>query len=110
MAGGIGIDVSTATLDCAGVTGEPTWQVPTTPAGGQTILAQFGDDPPTGVVMEAAGALQVGLHLHLTEAGWHSSVVNPNGTAPYAGSRGTYGKTDRSDARSTPPPSGGWWP
>lgn len=99
MAGWIGIDVSKATLDCAGATEEPTWQVPNTPEGWQTLIARYAGDPPTGVVMEATGALHVGLHLHLTAAGWHSSVVNPSWTAHYAGSRGTYGKTDRGDAR-----------
>lgn len=99
MTGWIGIDVSKATLDCAGSPEEPMWQVPNTPAGWQAIVARFEDEPPTGVVMEATGRLQVGLHLHLTAAGWHSSVVNPSWTAAYAGSRGQLGKTDRSDAR-----------
>jgi transposase len=95
----LGIDVSKATLDIAAADDDTCWQVPNTPAGWQAIVTRYGDDPPTGVVMEATGRLQVGLHLHLTAAGWHSSVVNPSWTAAYAGSRGQLGKTDRSDAR-----------
>lgn len=99
MAGWLGIDVAKAILECADATQEPTWQVPNTPDGWQTLIARDAGDPPTGVVMEATGALHVGLHLHLTAAGWHSRVINPSWTAAYAGSRGTRATTDRVDAR-----------
>lgn len=94
----LGIDVSKATLDVAESAGA-CWQVPNTPEGWQALTSRYADTPPTGVVMEATGALHVGLHLHLTAAGWHSSVVNPSWTAAYAGSRGRLGKTDQVDAR-----------
>lgn len=95
----LGIDVSKATLDCAESGGGETWQVPNTLAGWQALTVRYADAPPTGVVMEATGALHVGLHLHLAAAGWASSVVNPRWTAAYAGSRGQVAKTDRADAR-----------
>lgn len=95
----LGIDVSKATLEVATADDDACWQVPNTPEGWQAIVVRWGEDPPTGVVMEATGSLHVGLHLHLTAAGWHSSVVNPSWTAAYARSRGQLGKTDRRDAR-----------
>ena len=94
----LGIDVSKATLECAASDREGTWQVPNTAAGWQTLTTHYADAP-TGVVMEATGALHVGLHLHLSAAGWASSVVNPSWTAAYARSQGRLGKTDRVDAR-----------
>lgn len=94
----LGIDVSKATLDVADTEGA-WWQLPNAPAGWQMLTARYVDAPPTGVVMEATGALHVGLHLHLTAAGWSSSVINPGWTAAYAASQGRLGKTDRVDAR-----------
>lgn len=95
----LGIDVAKATLAIASSDGESTWQVPNTPEGWATLVDGYADAPPRGVVMEATGALHVGLHLHLCAAGWHSSVMNPKWIADYAGSRGRLGKTDRVDAR-----------
>jgi transposase len=95
----LGIDVAKATLEIATSDGGPTWQVPNTPDGWQALTTHYADDPPTGVVMEATGALHAGLHLHLCAAGWHSSVMNPKWIADYAGSRGRLGKTDHVDAR-----------
>lgn len=94
----LGIDISKATLDVAESNGA-CWQVPNTPDGWQALTTRYADTPPTGVVMEATGALHVGLHLHLCACDWHSSVVNPRWTAAYASSRGRLGKTDRVDAR-----------
>lgn len=99
MALWLGIDVAKSTLEIAASDGGATWQVPNTPDGWQALTARYVDAPPTGVVMEATGALHVGLHLHLCAAGWHSSVMNPKWIADYAGSRGRLGKTDRVDAR-----------
>lgn len=95
----LGIDVAKATLEIAASDGGPTWQVPNTPAGWETLVGRYADEPPTGVVMEATGALHVGVHLHLCAAGWHSSVMNPKWIADDAGSRGRLGKTDPVDAR-----------
>lgn len=94
----LGIDVSKATLDVADTDGA-WWQLPNTPDGWRALTARYPEAPPAGVVMEATGALHVGLHLHLSACGWHSSVVNPSWTANYAASRGQLGKTDRVDAR-----------
>lgn len=95
----LGIDVAKATLEIADAAGGATWQLPNTAAGWQQLTARFAETPDMGVVMEATGALHVGLHLHLCAAGWHSSVMNPKWIADYAGSRGRLGKTDRVDAR-----------
>lgn len=95
----LGIDVSKATLDIADSDGGACWQLPNTSDGWQALTTRYADTPPTGVVMEATGALHVGLHLHLSTAGWHSSVINPSWTASYARSQGRLGKTDRADAR-----------
>lgn len=95
----LGIDVSKATLDIAASDDGATWRLPNTPQGWQTLTARYIEHPPTGVVMEATGALHVRLHLHLSACGWHSSVVNPSWTAAYAGSQGRLGKTDRVDAQ-----------
>lgn len=95
----LGIDVSKATLEVAASDDDECWQLPNTPEGWQALTAQYADTPPDGVEMEATGALHVGLHLHLSAWGWHSSVVHPSGTAASAGSRGQLGKTDQGDAR-----------
>lgn len=95
----LGIDVAKTTLEVAASTGGPTWQLPNSPEGWEALTARYAETPPTGVVMEATGALHVGLHLHLCATGWHSSVMNPKWIADYAGSRGRLGKTDRVDAR-----------
>ncbi len=99
MTGWLGIDVSKATLAGAEAETGVYWQLPNTPAGWRALTARYADDPPAGVVMEATGALHVGLHLHLVACGWHSSVLNPSRTAAYAASQGRLGKTDRADAR-----------
>lgn len=95
----LGIDVAKATLDIAPSDGTAAWQLPNTPAGWHALTDRYPETPPAGVVMEATGALHVGLHLHLAAAGWHRSVINPSWIADYAGSRGRLGKTDRVDAR-----------
>ena len=99
MAFWLGIDVAKTILEIASSESGATWQVPNTPDGWHAVTARYAEAPPTGVVMEATGALHVGLHLHLSAAGWHSSVMTPKWIADYAGSRGRLGKTDRVDAR-----------
>ena len=95
----LGIDVSKPILDCAHSDHAEPWQVPNTPDGWTELTDRFVDDPPAGVVMEATGALHVGVHLHLSSVGWHSSVINPSWTAAYARSQGQLAKTDRTDAQ-----------
>jgi len=95
----LGIDVSKASLELATSETADGWQCPNTPEGWQAVVARYADAPPTGVVMEATGALHVGLHLYLSSVGWHSSVINPSWTAAYARSQGRQAKTDRVDAR-----------
>lgn len=95
----LGIDVSKAMLDCARSDRDAGWQIPNTAEGWTRLTADFAEHPPTGVVMEATGALHVGLHLHLSACGWHSSVINPSWTAHYARSQGQLAKNDRVDAR-----------
>lgn len=95
----LGIDISKPVLECARSDQDRCWQVPNTAEGWAMLTTQLADDPPVGVVMEATGALHVGLHLHLHASGWHSSVLNPSWTAHYARSQGRWTKTDRVDAR-----------
>ena len=94
----IGIDVSKATLDVAGV-GDATRTVTNDRAGIATLLGWVRAQAPTLVVLEPTSTYHLAVTSALAEAGIATAVVNPKQVRDFARSTGQLAKTDRLDAQ-----------
>jgi transposase len=94
----VGIDVSKAQLDCASRPSGERQQVPNTEAGISRLVEQWRAAPPTAIVVEATGRLEVPLVSALAAAGLPVSVVNPRQVRDFAKATGRWAKTDALDA------------
>jgi transposase len=94
----VGIDVSKARLDVAQ---RPTgrFTVPNTEAGFTQRLAHLAAEPPTLIVLEATGGVELPLTGALAAAGLPVVVVNPRQIRDFAKATGQLAKTDALDAQ-----------
>jgi transposase len=90
----VGIDVSKAQLDWASRPSGERHRVPNTEAGVSGLVEQWRVAPPTAIVVEATGRLEVPLVSALAAAGLPVSVVNPRQVRDFAKATGRWAKTD----------------
>jgi transposase len=95
----VGIDVCKAQLDLA-FRPEGRFCAPNDEAGYAQILERLRAVPPTLVVLEATGGLEVPLAGVLAAAGVPVVVVNPRQVRDFAKATGRLAKTDVLDART----------
>jgi transposase len=94
----VGIDVAKERLDVAlRPTGE-TWTVSHDESGVSTLLARLQALPPTLIVLEATGGLELSLTGALAASGLPVVVVNPRQVRDFAKAIGRLAKTDALDA------------
>ena len=94
----IGIDVGKTHLDVAERPGGTTWRVAHDEAGITGLVDRWRAQPPTLIVLEATGGLEVPLVAALGTAGLAVVVVNPRQGRHFAQAIGQLAKTDRLDA------------
>src|SRR6058998_3585593 len=94
----VGIDVSKAQLDVA-FRPEGRVSVPNDEAGCAQVLERLRAVPPTLVVLEATGGLEIPLTGVLAAAGVPVVVVNPRQMRDFAKATGKLAKTDTLDAQ-----------
>lgn len=94
----VGIDVSKAQLDVAQ---RPAGRfiVQNTEAGFTQLIAQLAANPPTLIVLEATGGVELPLTGALAAAGLPVVVVNPRQIRDFAKATGQLVKTDALDAQ-----------
>lgn len=94
----VGIDVSKAQLDVAQ---RPAGRfiVQNTEAGFTQLIAQLAANPPTLIVLEATGGVELSLTGALAAAGLPVVVVNPRQILDFAKATGQLVKTDALDAQ-----------
>lgn len=95
----VGIDVSKAQLDLA-FRPEGTFSAPNDEAGCAQVLARLRATPPTLVVLEATGGLEIPITGILAAAGVPVVVVNPRQVRDFAKATGRLAKTDALDAQT----------
>ena len=95
----VGIDVSKAQLDIA-LRPEGRFSASNDEAGFAQILARLNAAPPTLVVLEATGGLEIPITGILAAAGVPVAVVNPRQVRDFAKAAGKLAKTDALDAQS----------
>lgn len=95
----VGIDVSKAQLDVA-VRPEGRFAAPNDEAGVAQVLDRLRAGPPTLVVLEATGGLEIPLVGALAAAGVPVVVVNPRQVRDFAKAAGRLAKTDAVDAQT----------
>jgi len=96
----LGIDVSKAHLDYASIGTNETAQVENNAAGIAKLVAEFKEQQPTLVVVEATGSLEMPVVAALLTAGVPTAVVNPRQVRDFAKGMGKLAKTDKIDART----------
>lgn len=94
----VGIDVSKATLDLAGVPGSAARSFENTPEGHAQIIALLRQSPPQLIVLEATGNYESPLVAAMVDAQLPVVVVNPRQVRDFAKALGKLAKTDRIDA------------
>ncbi|MGH7167454.1 MAG: IS110 family transposase, partial [Nitrospiraceae bacterium] len=94
----VGIDVSKAQLDIA-LRPEGRFVVPNDEAGWAQVVKRLRAAPPTLVVLEATGGLEIPLTGALAAAGLPVVVVNPRHVRDFAKAAGKLAKTDALDAQ-----------
>jgi transposase len=94
----IGIDVGKAHLDVAERPSGTTWRVTNDATGITGLVARWSGQPPTLIVLEATGGLEVAVAAALGGAGLPVVVVNPRQVRHFAQAIGQLAKTDRLDA------------
>ena len=95
----VGIDVSKAQLDLA-LRPEGRFSAPNDEAGFAQVLERLRAVPPTLVVVEATGGLEIPLTGVLAAAGVPVVVVNPRQVRDFAKATGRLAKTDAVDAQT----------
>ena len=95
----VGIDVSKAQLDVA-FRPEGRFSAPNDEAGFAQVLERLRAVPPTLVVLEATGGLEIPLTGVLAAAGVPVVVVNPRQVRDFAKATGRLAKTDTLDAQT----------
>jgi len=99
----VGIDVAKAQLDVAVRPAGQRWAGPSTEEGVQALLARLQALPPTLVLLEASGGLELPLVAALVAARLPVVVVNPRQVRDFAKATGKLAKTDALDAQVLAP-------
>jgi len=86
-------------LDYASIGTNETAQVENNAAGIAKLVAEFKEQQPTLVVVEATGSLEMPVVAALLTAGVPTAVVNPRQVRDFAKGMGKLAKTDKIDAR-----------
>jgi transposase len=94
----VGVDVSTTHLDVHVRPQGTTWRAENTPEGIAALVLRLQADPPTLVVLEATGQVELPLAAALGLAGLPCAIVNPRQVRDFAKALGKLAKTDRLDA------------
>src|SRR5215211_2983123 len=94
----IGIDVSKARLDGAGLPTALTFQQPNDAQGIAAVVALLLPVPPALIVLEATGGFEAPLAAALASAGLRVAVVNPRQVRDFARATGQLAKNDAIDA------------
>jgi len=94
----VGIDVALATLAVGVVPDGRTWEVPYTPEGLDTLVAELRGLAPALVVLEGTGGLQAPAVAAFGMAGLPVVVVNPRQVRDFAKATGQLAKSDAIDA------------
>lgn len=94
----VGIDVSKATLDLAGVPNTAARTFANAPEGHAQIVDLLRHTPPQLIVLEATGNYEAPLVAALVDAQLPVVVVNPRQVRDFAKALGKLAKTDRIDA------------
>lgn len=94
----VGIDVSKATLDLAGVPNTSARSFANAPEGHAQIVDLLRHTPPQLIVLEATGNYEAPLVAALVDAQLPVVVVNPRQVRDFAKALGKLAKTDRIDA------------
>src|SRR5213593_2964311 len=95
----VGIDVSKAQVEVA-FRPEGRFSAPNDEAGCAQVLERLRAVPPTLVVLEATGGLEIPLTGVLAAAGVPVVVVNPRQVRDFAKATGRLAKTDTLDAQT----------
>jgi transposase len=95
----VGIDISKARLDVAVRPRGTAFGVDHDDAGIVTVIERLRSQPPTLVVLEATGGLEVVVASALAAAGLPVVVVNPRQVRDFAKATGRLAKTDAIDAQ-----------
>ena len=95
----VGIDVSKGQLDIA-LRPEGRFAAPNDEAGFAQVIERLRAVPPTLVVLEATGGLEIPLTGALAAAGVPVVVVNPRHVRDFAKAAGKLAKTDALDAQT----------
>lgn len=95
----VGIDISKARLDVALRPLGSAFSVDHDDAGIVTVIERLRSQPPTLVVLEATGGLEVVVASALAAAGLPVVVVNPRQVRDFAKATGRLAKTDAIDAQ-----------
>lgn len=95
----VGIDVSKDYLDVALRPGDESWRLPHDASGLAELIHRLQAGPPTLIVLEATGGLEVPVAAALATAGLPVAVVNPRQVRDFAKATGHLAKTDRLEAQ-----------
>lgn len=96
----VGIDVSKARLDAHRLPDGAAAAFDYTTEGLARLCEWLGSAPPSLVVLEATGGLQLRVAAELAAAGRPVAVVNPRQVRDFARAMGRLAKTDRLDAEA----------
>jgi transposase len=95
----VGIDVSKKTLDVSDYPATFSETFDNTDAGAGRLMARLPKAGSCLIVLEASGAYEKSIVMHLVNAGHVVSVVNARQVRDFAKALGILAKTDRIDAR-----------
>jgi transposase len=94
----VGIDVAKSALDLWMEPGGHFWHRDNDEAGRRAVCQLLTEAPPTLIVLEATGGLEMPLASALAATGLSVAVVNPRQVRDFAKATGQLAKTDRVDA------------
>src|SRR5512135_1677454 len=94
----VGVDVSQGQLDYAIRPTGQRGQLSNNEMGVAELVTQLTAVPPTLIVLEATGGLELAATAALASAGCPVAVVNPHLARDFAKATGELAKTDRIDA------------
>ena len=94
----VGIDVSGDRLDVHVLPEGKAFSGKNNARGISGLIKRLRSKPPTVIVMESSGSVEVTLTIKLAEAGLPFAVVNPKQVRDFAKGIGKLAKTDRVDA------------
>ena len=95
----LGIDVAKAHLDLASRPDGRQWRIDYESTAVGALVADLAESPPTLVVLEATGGLELPVASELAAAGIPVAIINPRQIRDFAKATGRLAKTDRIDAQ-----------